>query len=422
MPRYRYQGTDAQGHRRSGQIEAAGPEQLAQILGTEGLRIEEFGVLEPAEGATLDVLEVVPLGEEMSGAAGPAGGTRGRLSDGDVADLTRHMAGLTGAGLALPPGLRALAQELPRGPMRRVLVDVAASLEEGLSLDEAITRQGDRFPPHLRGLVLAGLRSGRMAEVLSEYVRYEQIGSDLRWRLWLYLAYPIVLLTGMTALLVFLSLIVVKQFAGIYRDFGIALPVVTRALILLSSGIERVGWGLVLLPLAATVLIWVAGESRLSTAMPRRVVNRLPLVGPLWRWTAMTKFSHLLALLLESRMPLPTALPLAGEGVRDADLSASCRAVARDLEAGQPLVPAMGRRRVFPQGFLKILKWAEGHQTLPEALHMAGEMFEARARAQATFVGILCLVVAVVSLFFGVGFIVLALYIPLLQLIGALSG
>jgi type II secretory pathway component PulF len=422
MPRYRYQATDPQGRRCTGAIDSAGPERLAQLLETEGLRLEEFRPEEPDGGQALDVLDVVPIDPDLPEAVEPSGGDRRRLSEGEVADFARHLAGLTAAGLALPPGLRALAQELPRGPMRRVLVEVAALLEEGHSLDEAIARQGRRFPPHLRGLVVAGIQSGRMAEVLSEYVRFEQIGSDLRWRLWLHLAYPIVLLTGMTALVVFLALVVVKQYAVIYREFGVELPFVTRALLGLSRVIEQVGWGLVLVPLAALGLIWLAGASRLSGPGPRRVVSRIPLIGPLWRWTALTKFSHLLALLLESRMPLTAALPLAGEGVRDAALAASGQAIARDLEAGQPLVAAIGRRRLFPRGFLKILTWAEGHQALPEALHMAGEMFEARARAQATFVGILCLVVAVVSLFLGIGFLVVALYLPLLKLINVLSG
>jgi general secretion pathway protein F len=208
----------------------------------------------------------------------------------------------------------------------------------------------------------------------------------------------------------------------IYRDFGVNLPVMTWFLLSLAGAIERIGWGLVLVPVAALGLFWLAGESRLSTAAGRRFVRWIPLLGPLRRWTSLTKFSHLLALLLESRMPLTTALPLAGEGVRDADLAATGRAIARDLEAGGALIPAIVRWRLLPRGFTRILAWAEGHQALPEALHMAGEMFEARARAQAAFVGIFCLVVAVVSLILGVGFLVVALYLPLFQLISVLSG
>jgi type II secretory pathway component PulF len=114
-------------------------------------------------------------------------------------------------------------------------------------------------------------------------------------------------------------------------------------------------------------------------------------------------------------MPLTTALPLAGDGVRDADLADACRAMARDLEEGLPLTTAIGRRRIFPAGFQKLLKWAEGQRSLPEALHMAGEMFEARARRQTSFVGVLCLVLVVVSLIWGIGFLLTALYLPLFR-------
>lgn len=419
MPRYRYRATDALGNRRTGEVDAAGPDQLAQRLEAEGLRLEEFGAEELD-----DMAEVVPLLEEGSSAEEPEGGevrAGPRLSSREVADFTQHLAGLTAAGVALPPGLRALAEELPRGALRRILVDVAARLEEGRTLDQAIAEQGHRFPAHLRGLVVAGLRSGRLGEVLGGYVRYEQIKIDLQRRLWLNLAYPLLLLPALTALTVFIAVVIVKQYADIYRDFGVDLPVVTRWLIDVSRFIEPAGWGLVLIPLGAVALIWLVGSGQLGLPM-RRIACRIPLIGPLWRWSTLTEFSHLLALLLESRLPLPTALPLAGEGVRDADLAASCRALAGDLEAGLSLTTAVGRRRLFPPGFLKILRWAEGRQSLPETLHMAGELFESRARSQTSVVGVLSLVVIAVSLFFGIGFLVVALYWPLYRLLNVLSG
>src|SRR5262249_22151350 len=146
-----------------------------------------------------------------------------------------------------------------------------------------------------------------------------------------------------------------------------------------------------------------------------------PIVGPVWRSTSLAEFCHLLALLLESDLPLPEALRLTGEGVQNADFDRSCQVVASQVESGAPLAQAMSHRPLFPRGLPHLLRWAEGQRSLPDVLHIAGSMFEARARSQSSFVGwfltVLCLfpVLSIVLL-------VPALFLPLITLISRLSG
>src|SRR3954452_21974722 len=97
------------------------------------------------------------------------------LSGDEVARLTDQIAGLTRAGLPLPSGVRALGEELPPGRLRAVLVRLAALLESGLPLDVALEQQGGRIPPHVRGLVSAAARSGKLGEVLGRFAGYANI-------------------------------------------------------------------------------------------------------------------------------------------------------------------------------------------------------------------------------------------------------
>jgi type IV pilus assembly protein PilC len=142
-------------------------------------------------------------------------------------------------------------------------------------------------------------------------------------------------------------------------DFGISLPVITIVLLEISEGINRVGWGMLLVPLLIVVAIWIGGTRR------RRIANRLPLFGSIWRWGALAEFAHLLALLLECAIPLPEALLLAAGGVGDADLIGSCRRLAREVEAGGSLADALVRERIMPRGFARLLDWSHAHQSLP---------------------------------------------------------
>ncbi|MBX6315419.1 MAG: type II secretion system F family protein, partial [Isosphaeraceae bacterium] len=266
------------------------------------------------------------------------------------------------------------------------------------------------------GLVRAGLRTGRLGEVLGRYARFDRIGADLQRSLWWHLAYPLLLLSALVGLYLFIAAVVMRDFEAILQDFGIAIPGITRTLIQLSHAVHRMGWGLLAVPLGMLFLLWLGSRGLLGESRRGRVANRLPLIGPLWRWSALAEFAHLLGLLIESEVPLVEALPMAGEGIEDPDLADATRQMAREIEAGQPLAETLGRYRVVPSGAVKILEWSEAQQALPEALRLVGETFEARARAQAAFVGIFSLVVAVVLTLAGLLYLLVALYWPLYQI------
>ena len=112
---------------------------------------------------------------------------------------------------------------------------------------------------------------------------------------------------------------------------------------------------------------------------------------------------------------------MTGDGVQDADLDRSCRLMAAEVESGRSLGQAMASRRPFTSGLPRLLQWAEKDRTMPEVLHMAGTMFEARARSNSTFAGTVVSVLCVLMVM-GMVMIIPALFLPLITLISKLSG
>jgi len=394
MPRYRYTATDALGHWVSGEVDAPSPERAVAHLEAEKLRVDRLELVEGAE----------------------------RVSGQDAADFALHVARLSDAGLPLPEGLRALGGELAVGSMRKVVNAVASELEAGMSLDSAIEAQGNRFPPHLKHLVQAGLRSGALGEILEQYAHYHQLGAALRRRITLSLAYPMILILALGMLLLFMVNLVMG-FKSIYADFGIPLPGITVFLISAAGPVAWIGSGRCVAILLGLALVWRASVwVGVRGRAGRSLLTRLPLVGPLLRWLALVEFTHLLALLLECETPLPVALSLAGEGLHDPNLAWSCRFLRQEVEQGRSLAVAMVHARGFPIGLARIVEWAQESHSLPDALHLAGEMYEARARTQATFVGIACTMMAVVFVVWGIGMSVIGLFLPMITLISKLAG
>ncbi len=340
-----------------------------------------------------------------------------RLSSDEVAELTQNLSVLAEQGLPLSGGLAALAAEMPRGRLRRVLVDMSDRLERGQSLEDVIAAQGDRLPAHVRGLVLAGVRSGRLGDTLEQYVDHQNLAGEMRRRIWSALAYPLLLFAFALLLTVFLGAVVVPQFEAIYEDFEMELPLATTVVIEASHGIEWLVCG----ALVGVLVLWIVSRMTLSGPLQRRLVCRIPLVGPLWRYGALARFSHLAALLLESGIPWPVTLRWAAGASGDVDLADACHTIAREIESGRPLSASQTCQTRMPAGLGQILCWGEAQNSLPEALRTAGEMFEGRARTQTAFVVVVAPVIAIVATIGLVGFLVVSLFMPLIRLIETLG-
>lgn len=410
MPRYLVNVTSPDGSLTTIEREFESMQRLYDTLQAEG-----FAVL------GVEALEVVEKLEDLPSQTREVRSSSATLTTEEAHDFAHHLAGLSRAGLPLPDGLRALQEELPQGTLSRLVGEVAKRLERGESLEATLEDLGRSFPGHLRGLILAGSRSGRLETVLSEFVNYSQVGASLRRAVWLSLAYPIMMITIYATIFAFLSFVVVKGFEAIFKDFGIPLPGMTVLLLSSSRAIVDAGWTTLVGPVVAIAAIVVAGRFLLEPSARYRIVHLLPVFGPLSRWTSMAEFAHYLGLLLECDIPISTALPLAAEGARDEGLLHVSREVARDVEGGQPLADAFSSWNVFPRGFSKLLRWAEGHQSLPETLHMTAEMLQARAQAHAAFISSVCGIVSVVVILWGCAFVVIALFYPLFTLIARLS-
>ena len=352
----------------------------------------------------------------------PTPGARSPLSTREAGDFARQVAGLTEAGLPLGPGLRALADELPAGRLPAMLRDTANRVEAGESLDAALLAEGPRFPAPLRGLIAAGARTGRLPETLGRYLALSDLGRSLRRRLQVGLIYPAMMLLVSFGLFVFAAMMTVHGFESIFRDFGVDVPWITQLLIAASRGFAVTGWWVLISPIVAVAVIWTAMRLTLRPADRARLLHRTPLIGPLARDSALALFCPVLAMMIESEIPLPEAIRLAGDSSPDAAMREAAHAMADDASRGRSLAEAARDRPPFPRGFDQFLAWAEPNRGLLDALRLSAETFEARARARAEFVARFCNVVTMTVVLWWVGLTVVALFLPLISLMNALGG
>ena len=420
MSDFYYEARDETGQSRSGRIRAMDVKDAIRQL--EANRWEVVSV-RTVPRATWEA----DIGSEQ--------GTSGRSSeDRDLPPLSRreslelmgHLGEAMQSGLPLVPGLAALAKELPDGKVRRGLKVMVAQLEAGRSLETVLENR--HVPFDLRGLVRVGLRSGHTGEVLSQYVRHTQHMHDLRRRMAMAWGYPLVLILSSTAILFYFLWFLVPQFTKIFEDFGTELPAITKSLIWMSKTLHQHGAVILLVLLWLVFVLRFLWRHAFSAAERRRLLWCLPLVGNMIRSAAMARFSRLLGLLIENDVPLPEALRLAGQGTADAQLGEAAMDLADVVESGRPLTGNEPACRRFPSTFVQLLSQMEdkktkaaARHTLADACFSSARLFESQARVAAARITALCQPLIVIFTGCTVGYLVIALFMPLVKLLNDLS-
>jgi type II secretory pathway component PulF len=344
------------------------------------------------------------------------------LTENDAAALAEQISGMAAAGLPLVGGLRAMAEEIPSSSLRWALLDLAHRLEHGAPLEAALEQLGPSFPEHVRGLVRAGVRSGRLGEILAQYVRYRSLATQMYRKAMTSMAYPLVLIIVFWLIFWFMMVVIVPKFKRIFMDFGVELPDTTLMLLVISDWCVD-SWRVLLgLCVFAPLVGWFGSKLFLSPATRQRMLYQAPLLGPQWRWTGIAQFARLSAMLVDCELPLPIALQLAGDGVGDAEIADAARQLAHEIEAGQLLTESATRHSRFPAAVTQSLRWGENTQSLAESLRLAAEMCEGRAMIDSEFVFRVAPPFTMIFILAVLGFIVTGLFMPLMKLINELSG
>lgn len=341
----------------------------------------------------------------------------------DLAALNEEIAGMARAGLPLDQGLSALARDMMGGRLQRVTEALAEDLREGKTLPEALDRQAGEVPPYYAGLVSAGVRTGRIAEVLTVLTLYARSMAALRRLVLDALFYPCVILgfSSMIAVAVFVFLI--PQFDEIFRSFNMKLPALTEAVLIVS----RHRMFSLVLPILAVVIAVLAVRFAMRTTVGgrqlwARLVYAVPVAGTLIRAARLAAFTELLAILVDHDTPLPESFRLAGQACSDPVMAGACENIHAQLSNGQPLGMVLRGQGLVPEWVAWMAGLGEQRGGLAKNLHQIAEMYRRQVEMRTGLLrSVLPPILIIVTAGFFVGFFVVALMLPMFKLLEGLS-
>jgi type II secretory pathway component PulF len=340
----------------------------------------------------------------------------GRLSAAAAGELVQHVAIGTAAGVPLDDAFLALAEDADHPALERVAARLAAELRRGADARTALEAVKGQLPAHMRRAVAASEDVGQMAAVLAGLAEHESARQRLRRQLRTVLFYPAIVFGLLAAVVTGLTVAVVPEFEKLYTDFDMVLPNLTVFLIG-SAHLVPVAAGGVLALLAAYFIVeLLPGGARLVHWLR----TGAPVIGRLWIWNSQHEFASILGALAAHHVPLDDALACTAESLRDRNVARAVRLVAQKCAAGMPLSRSLAESIHFDPALPALAGWGEAEGALPAALRQAAATFEQELDLQAAFLQRIIPPILFVTVVTTMFFFVIALFIPLIQLINAL--
>lgn len=351
---------------------------------------------------------------ELTG-MGPAPPPKAKAAD--VTLFTRQLAGLLRAGLPLAPCLDLIAQTPSRGGLPRIVGAVARDITQGVAFSEALGRHPACFNALYCQLVSVGELAGALPTVLARLAEDRERAAAQRAKLRAALTYPVAVLLLSLVITAGLLIGVVPTFKTIFDGFGAKLPAPTLFVLALSDGVAR--WSV---PFALFCAVSVIAFKRLLRRVPSarsafdRAMLRLPLAGSLLRALAVARWSRALGTLLAAGTPLSDAFDSLSKATGNRIFDTATVEIAERLRRGERLAAAMRAAGCFPPDVVQPIAVAEESGSLDAMLLDLATLGDRQVDERTSAFASLCEPVVIVVLGALVGGLVVAMYLPIVQL------
>ena len=384
MSLYRYKAVSGSGAVVEGEMEARS--QSAAIEGLRArdllpIRADEVGADPAARWLSRDLF------------------ARRRVTRRNIALLTRELATLLRAGLALDRALEILIDLSANEPPRRLLARVLDRIRGGASVADAVAAEEGAFPRYYVSMVRAGEAGGTLEQVLGRLADFMDRAQALKASVRSALIYPIILLVMAGLSVVVLLSVVLPQFKPLFEDAGQALPPATRVLVAAGDAVQAYWW---LMALIVAALVALARQ-QLSRPAGRlrwdRWVLRAPLAGDLVAKIEAARFSRTLATLLGNGVALLSAMPLVRETIGNSAIARSIDAAAGSLKEGKGLAQPLVEANLFPRLAMQLIRVGEETGRLEDMLLKVADIYDEEVKR--TVDRMIALLVPLLTVFLG---------------------
>lgn len=325
------------------------------------------------------------------------------------------------AGLPILKSLDLLAERAAAPRLRPILGEVRHRVRNGALLSEALAEQGS-FPPVYVTAVTAGERSGNLSGVLDQYISYLRVTSGFKRSLLTALIYPAILVVAVIVIMTFLVTYAVPRFAELYHDLDVKLPTITQFMLAIALPLRDYFFfifGFVALAVLG-IFLWTRTEQGALTI--DRLKPKIPVMGDIWLKSQIAQFVRTLSTLLAGGTPLVSGLQTSASAISSKLISHSVQTASSRVKDGESLHSSLAETGLIPALALEMIEVGEASGALSAMLVSVAEFYEEEVATslQRTLTWISPAILVIMAIV--IGFILLALYLPMFSLGGIGSG
>jgi type IV pilus assembly protein PilC len=319
------------------------------------------------------------------------------------------------AGLPILSSLDLLIRRQKDAYLHSVLQNVRDRVKSGELLSDAFAAQGS-FPKIYTSTLLAGEKSGNMEEVLGRYIGLQRMALTFKKKLIVSLVYPVLLITVVFFMLIFLVTYVVPQFAKLYEDMDAQLPSVTVFMLALGNHAQQYGPFVAIAAILLIIGLWRWKNTDRGADRIDRTLLGTPVLGDIWLKYQVANFARMLSTLLSGGMPLVPSLETAGASMTSRRILNGVADAAVRVREGQPLAKSLEDQKMFPDLSVEMIEVGESTGALPAMLNSVAEFYE--EDVQTALGAAMALIEPVILIFMAVvvGGILISLYMPIFSL------
>jgi type IV pilus assembly protein PilC len=346
---------------------------------------------------------------------------RRRIRAKDLLVFNQEFSVLLKAGLPVISALDTIIEKAGDSELVDLLKGIKEDVSAGEALSSAIAKFGHIFSNLYIATIKAGEKSGNIPLAISRHIDYMKKTQAIKQKIITASVYPIILTVVSILVIVFLLSFVLPAFTKTYFEAGTELPALTMALVNLSNTLRSSSFYI----LAVIVVVMVGFFYFRRAAKGRLKVDEwklaIPFLGKIYLHYSVVRLARTLATVLSSGTPLLASVRVAGETMTNYSIRTDLEKAGTELEQGAGFSEALSRIERFPPMAIRMINAGEGSGALEQVLNDTAEFYENDVETRLAVLATAIEPALMVVMGLLIGFIVLAMYLPIFQMASAVG-
>lgn len=342
----------------------------------------------------------------------------GKVSDKDIVVFTRQFSTMIDAGLPLVQALDILSSQVESKTLAKVLKQIKDDVEAGSTYADALKKHPRVFSELYANMVAAGEAGGILDTILNRLAAYIEKSMKLKKKVKGAMVYPIVVTTVAIGAIAIIMVFVVPVFSKMFSQLGGTLPLPTQIVIKISNFLGGLGglivFGLIVGGVIALIQFRKTEKGKHTTD---KILLKLPIFGVLINKVAVAKFTRTLGTLVSSGVPILDGLEITAKTSGNKVVEYAIMEVRKQVTGGKTLAEPLSKAQVFPPMVTHMISVGESTGALDSMLSKIADFYDDEVDAAVNNLTAMLEPMLMVFLGGSVGFIVVAMYLPIFKLI-----